>query len=1396
MGTLDSRKQLFEGLLWEHGTFPRPSPPSSGPTASAKLKRKSWPFNTAANWKPIGKMLLSLRINDQAGLQHARVLKEAIAAGDAKERNAELVSEEATSSPPEHEDTGASNMGAGSEDTGRPEPLVPSAPEITPQSPATSAKTSSAPPPTSSPAKDAPAPPPASAPKPPRASRKGSRKHTEITAEELSDAITIVAPPAGGSQAQALVLHAGRAAVTAGEKVSVQLGRIVELTHGEANLGSLQDYVDKWNRADLSAATRGVDKDKQPVVDNSGPRSTVQHFSRLKRAMKEFDTAWHDANANVVATLDSRKQLFEGLLWEHRDLSEAFTALERTHGKCQATLPETSLQDLAGQIAALKAEKEELAVQHRRKLEAHRKDAAELKDQLIQAGLQHARVLKEAIAAGDAKVEEARKEFADAAGQLRKELEEETKLLQQAQERNAELVSEEATSSPPEHEDTGASNMGAGSEDTGRPEPLVPSAPEITPQSPATSAKTSSAPPPTSSPAKDAPAPPPASAPKPPRASRKGSRKHTEITAEELSDAITIVAPPAGGSQAQALVLHAGRAAVTAGEKVSVQLGRIVELTHGEANLGSLQDYVDKWNRADLSAATRGVDKDKQPVVDNSGPRSTVQHFSRLKRAMKEFDTAWHDANANVVIYPHSPRVSGHARLRKQLFEGLLWEHRDLSEAFTALERTHGKCQATLPETSLQDLAGQIAALKAEKEELAVQHRRKLEAHRKDAAELKDQLIQAGLQHARVLKEAIAAGDAKVEEARKEFADAAGQLRKELEEETKLLQQAQERNAELVSEEATSSPPEHEDTGASNMGAGSEDTGRPEPLVPSAPEITPQSPATSAKTSSAPPPTSSPAKDAPAPPPASAPKPPRASRKGSRKHTEITAEELSDAITIVAPPAGGSQAQALVLHAGRAAVTAGEKVSVQLGRIVELTRGEANLGSLQDYVDKWNRADLSAATRGVDKDKQPVVDNSGPRSTVQHFSRLKRAMKEFDTAWHDANANVVGTLDSRKHCSRGCRGAPGPFRGLHRPRADPRQVPTTLPETSLQDLAGQIAALKAEKEELAVQHRRKLEAHRKDAAELKDQLIQAGLQHARVLKEAIAAGDAKVEEARKEFADAAGQLRKELEEDTKLLQQAQERNAELVSDQVSLDRIIIDTDAQALKFFPDSQEHAHGKVTQLRAENAVSDPGAPWNAYDHLAALHARITHMRVIDRHLGEVPEVALQVFKFLWSGEPVPNNLTLLAKRLKDAGKRFCEWRCSAARAGADAALRVACSWYEDLDLDALHNMRANAPTDMDPKKTAQRRDHAYRIAQFASTSTFIPPPADLADEFSDEEEEEEEAGEDEVEAEVIIPEEAAAGPPRAIPRSAGCPRSFPRNPCYSSASPKGSSPLYRTP
>ncbi|KAK1625832.1 hypothetical protein QYE76_000147 [Lolium multiflorum] len=188
-------------------------------------------------------------------------------------------------------------------------------------------------------------------------------------------------------------------------------------------------------------------------------------------------------------------------------------------------------------------------------------------------------------------------------------------------------------------------------------------------------------------------------------------------------------------------------------------------------------------------------------------------------------------------------------------------------------------------------------------------------------------------------------------------------------------------------EEDFFSPPAPEDTGASNMGAGSEDAGRSEPLVPPAPEKKKKVTVTSP--SKAPPATSAPAKNTAAPPPAPSDSAPPAPRQSLAESALVTAEQLTAVVKAVTAPASGSQAQPLVLHTGRAAVAAGEKVPLQLGRVVELNRGSANLGALQHLVDRWNLADLSDATLGVGKDGKAKLDPRGHRSTVQHISRLK-----------------------------------------------------------------------------------------------------------------------------------------------------------------------------------------------------------------------------------------------------------------------------------------------------------------------------------------------------------------------------------------------------------------------
>nr|XP_051211474.1 formin-like protein 16 [Lolium perenne] len=396
------------------------------------------------------------------------------------------------------------------------------------------------------------------------------------------------------------------------------------------------------------------------------------------------------------------------------------------------------------------------------------------------------------------------------------------------------------------------------------------------------------------------------------------------------------------------------------------------------------------------------------------------------------------------------------------------------------------------------------------------------------------------------------------------------------------------------------------------MGAGSESSERPEPLVPSVPEKTKPSSTSPSKTPpTAPPATPSPAKGVAAPPSASISKPPPAPRESSQKGAMVTAEQLTAAVTVAAAPASGSQAQSIVLHVGRAAVAAGEKVSAQLGRVVELNRGTANLGALQHLMDKWNLADITDATLGIGKDGKGVLD-----SRKQVFEEL---------LWeHQSLSEAFAALQlSHSNCQ------------------------AALPEGSVDDLTTQVTALKAAKEELAAQHQHELKVQREETAKLKDQLIQAGLEYAKALNEAISAGNAQVEEAKKQFTEAEAQLRRELEDEQKWQQEQKEQSEAVEAYLAGIEAMVKDTDEKALKLFPDSQMCAEAAVAKIQVEEVV-DTNLPWTSKDRLVAVFSRILHMRVVDRTLAQLPEAAIAAFKSLWPGETVPDNTSLVAERL----------------------------------------------------------------------------------------------------------------------------------------------------
>ncbi|KAK1604012.1 hypothetical protein QYE76_027685 [Lolium multiflorum] len=536
-------------------------------------------------------------------------------------------------------------------------------------------------------------------------------------------------------------------------------------------------------------------------------------------------------------------------------------------------------------------------------------------------------------------------------------------------------------------------------------------------------------------------------------------------------------------------------------------------------------------------------------------------------------------------------------------------------------------------------------------------------------------------------------------------------------------------------EEDFVSPPETQDAGASNIGAEEETAGQSEPLVPSVQKKKKKTPApeTSAPGGSDP-------GDAPSAPlsPKTSPTPPPKTSAALTLLPPKTSKLIKGKAAASGAPSGGQQP--LVLHASRAASAASERPTGLLGRIIDFKRQGRELGHLLPYAEKWNAADMSPATRGIGKDRLPLLDPAGDKSSEEHFMRLRRAVKELDSAWFDSTHNLTHTADGRKVL----------FEELlweHQELAEAHAKCRAIPEASIEALQRQVASLQAKKEQLVLKHREALDSLDLYAKGLKDQLIQAGLKHGEAMKAAEAAAASKLDAALEDASNSNAVLNAKLEEMAKARKAAEEKAALLEAEQKGYDLLVMQTDALALRLFPDSQGFATKRVGERRVAQGFQNLDAPWDPYDHLVALNARVSHMRVIDRNLSDIPEVATQLYRTLWPGEEVPDTFSLISDRLKGAGRRIREWQCSAARAGADAALRVACSWYPDLDLDALVGVREGAPTDVDPVLTAKRQDCAYHLAEFVDARTFIPAPPDVQDYLS---EGEEGGDEEEVEAE----------------------------------------------
>ncbi|KAK1648131.1 hypothetical protein QYE76_065936 [Lolium multiflorum] len=286
------------------------------------------------------------------------------------------------------------------------------------------------------------------------------------------------------------------------------------------------------------------------------------------------------------------------------------------------------------------------------------------------------------------------------------------------------------------------------------------------------------------------------------------------------------------------------------------------------------------------------------------------------------------------------------------------------------------------------------------------------------------------------------------------------------------------------------------------------------------------------------------------------------------------------------------------------------------------------------------RAETMGMRRGSDETQIGAVD------LKRHC--LNRLEEDYD---NNEGAEIIGydepdlsggvegsTADARKQL----------FEELlweHRDLAEAHNHCQAVPEATLETLKAQIATLQGEKEQLIRQHQEALSAQKTSYKELKEQAMQARLQHDQHLKDAKAAAEARLAEVVEDSTNSNTVLMTELEEERKARKAAEHHIEVMTTDHKEYDRLVMQIDALALQHFPDSQAHAVKKVMEDRVAREFPNMDAHWDGYDYLVALSARVQHMRSVDRTLVDLPDAAIQIFKVLWPEEAMPANITLTA-------------------------------------------------------------------------------------------------------------------------------------------------------
>jgi hypothetical protein len=132
--------------------------------------------------------------------------------------------------------------------------------------------------------------------------------------------------------------------------------------------------------------------------------------------------------------------------------------------------------------------------------------------------------------------------------------------------------------------------------------------------------------------------------------------------------------------------------------------------------------------------------------------------------------------------------------------------------------------------------------------------------------------------------------------------------------------------------------------------------------------------------------------------------------------------------------------------------------------------------------------------------------------------------------------------------------------------------------------------------------------------------------------------------------------------------------------------------------FPDSDGAAAAALEEYRAEQKIvpsSDPEAKLSSGELMASVKGRL---HPVARLGGDLHQAVVSVFKALWPGRAVPDEVRTLLKWIPLVSNRVDVWKESAARADAAQALEFVLSWYLGVSLDQLEHLHEGGLAGLD--------------------------------------------------------------------------------------------------